>query len=96
MTEPKEAYITIEELKQAWKNWIYFHKGIECEEVETRFYMYCHTLEQSFIDDLLDWDANNDVKKMHVAKGTANRIKSAASTHFNTILNAYYIRNPWK
>jgi hypothetical protein len=100
-TEPKDDYITVGEISQAWENWLTFHKGIHCEETEERFFTYCHSIEQSFVDDLLDWSVVDDERpedgdKRHVAANTASRIRLAASHHFNAILNAYYIKHPWK
>ena len=101
LTEPKDSYVTVTEIEQAWNNWLYFHKGVHCEEVEERFFTYCHSLEQSFVDDLLDWRSDHDDERAygdqrHVAASTTQRIKLAASPHFNTILNAYYVKHPWK
>lgn len=101
MTEPKDNTITVAEIRQAWGNWLTYHRGIHCEETEERFFTYCHNLEQSFVDDLLDWTADHDDEREYgdrrqVATSTANRIRLAASHHFNTVLNAYYIKHPWK
>jgi hypothetical protein len=90
----KEAFLTIEELNHAWKNWLCFHRGLYCEETETRFFDYCHSHEQSFIDDPLDWDS--DVEKFHVARDTAHRVKLAASTNWHAVFKAYYVKHPWK
>lgn len=90
----KTAYVTNLELRTAWQNWLYFHKGLHCEEVEIRFFNYCHTVKQSFIDDSLDWD--NDGDRYHVAVDTAQRIKQLAGSYSETICKAYYIKNPWK
>ena len=100
-TELVDSSVTISEIEQAWENWLTFHRGIDCEETEERFFAYCHSYEQSFVDDLLDWESYSfdehkygDIR--HVAASTADRIKLAASPHFNTILNAYYAKHPWK
>jgi len=94
MTEPKEAYITSEEVTKAHDNWVYFHKGLICDESEERFFTYCHSQAQSFVDDVLDWD--NGEETYHVAGSTAQRIKQLGSPHFHAILEAWYAKHPWK
>lgn len=89
----KTSYITNSELRKAWKNWLYFHRGIHCEETEERFFKYCHTVEQSFIDDMLNWDDGKAT--YHVAQDTAQRVVKAAGPYFNTIFSAYYAKHPW-
>lgn len=91
----KDTKITHEELRLAWRNWLYFHRGIDCDETEERFYAYCHSLEQSFVDDILDWDEHTD-QPIIVAADTARNIRQCASIHFDAILNAYYVTHPWK
>jgi len=100
-TEPKDAYVHVSEIEKAYDNWLYFHRGIQCEETEARFFTYCHTVEQSFVDDLLDWgsysfDDQRFGENRHVASSTAQRIKMVAGPHWNTVLNAYYAKHPWK
>lgn len=85
--------ITNEELTQAWENWLYFHRGIHCEEVEGRFFTYCHNLDQSWVEACLDWGNGQDT--YHVSIGTAERIRKCASSNFNALLEAYYINHPW-
>lgn len=88
-----DTFITHETLTQAWANWLQHHHGLQCEEVEERFFTYCHSLEQSFIDDPLDWENDND--QYHVAADTAHRINLLAGPHFNTVISAYYAKHPW-
>lgn len=95
MTEEKTTYITHETLNQAWNNWLHFHRGIHCEETELRFYTYCHSLEQSFVDDALNWD-DDDLWTHHVAASTAYRVNLLAGPNFNMIIRAYYVNHPWK
>lgn len=90
----KTSYVTNAELTKAWENWLYFHRGINCEETESRFFAYMHTQEQSFIDDCLDWD--NEKGPYHVAADTAVRVIQAAGSYFNAIFSAYYAKHPWK
>jgi len=96
-TEPKEAYVHVNEIEQAWRNWMTAHYGIHCEETEERFFSYCHSVEQSFVDDLLDWqsysfDDQRFGENRHVAASTAKRIKMMASQHFHAIVKMYYAR----
>lgn len=88
-TKPKESYVTSEEVMRAEENWIYFHRGINSDEVQNRFFTYCHSFEQSFEDDLLSGEG-----PMHVARDTAQRIIQAAGPHFNAIFEAYYQNHP--
>ena len=90
----REEYITNQELTQAWENWLHFHRGIHCEETEERFFAYCRSLEQNWIDAPLDW--SNGEETYHVARSTAQRIKKLLSPNYNTWLEAYYINHPWK
>ena len=101
MTEPKEAYVHVNEIERAWHNWMTAHYGIHCEETEERFFSYCHSVEQSRVDDLLDWgsfsfDDQKFGETRHVAASTANRIKMMAGPHFQTIVSVYYAKHPWK
>jgi len=100
-TEPVDSTVTITEVAQAWDNWLTFHHGISCDKTEEQFFSYCHSLEQSFIDDLLDWgsysfDDQRFGETRHVAASTAHRIKMMAGPHYHTIANAYYANHPWK
>lgn len=93
MTEPITTTVTNHEVWEAWQHWLHFHRGINCSETEERFFAYCHTFEQSFADDPLDWDS--DQLTFKVCDDTAKRVKQAAGPHFNTIFEAYYAKHPW-
>lgn len=100
-TEPVDSTVTITEITQAWDNWLTFHRGINCEETMERFFTYCHSVPQSFVDDLLDWEAGcvdercyDDTR--HVASSTAQRVKMLAGPYFNAVVSAYYAKHPWK
>lgn len=92
-TKPQEVYITSAELEKAWDNWLYFHRGLHCEETEERFFTYCHSTEQSFVDDMLLLE---DPENKFVCAETAQKVRQCASPHFNTVLAAYYAKHPWK
>lgn len=93
-TEPVDDQVTYEEFNRAEENWYEGHYGLRCEEAETRFFTYCHSLEQSFVDNVLGGDGDDGVYK--VAASTAQRIRLLASPNFKTIIEAYYKRHPWK
>jgi len=82
-------------LRQAWKNWLNFHHGLHCEELETRFFNYIHPdFEESFTDDALNWDA--DEEEYNVLPQTRNRLVALAGQHHYAIIKMYYANNPWK
>jgi hypothetical protein len=92
-TEPVDDSVSAEECLQAEDNWYQAHYGIRCEETMERFFKYCHSLEQSRVDDQL---LAEDPSIKRVASSTANRIRLLASPHFKTVVNAYYAKYPWK
>ena len=82
-------------LTKAWENWLHFHRGVHCEEVETRFFNYVHPdYELSFVDDVLDWDGDEDIH--YVLPDTAYRLTLAAGPHAETIFKAHYAKHPRK
>lgn len=90
----KTVHITINELRTAFENWLDFHYGLHCEEVEERFFKYCHSLAQSQIDDSLDWD--NGRETYQVSADTAHNVKLLNSPHHHAVIKAYYAKHPWK
>lgn len=91
--KPVDTILTNKDLSKAWYNWVEAHYGLVCDEVHTRFFTYCHSLEQSHADDLLDWDAGKN--KFNVASDTAHRVRQLASTHYKTVVAAHYAKHPW-
>lgn len=79
-----------ETLRKAEENWYKVHFGIRCEETMERYFNYCHSHEQSFIDDELT--PEDDSLFYYVAPETANRIKLLASPNAETVVRAYYAK----
>lgn len=79
-------------LQRAEENWYRAHYHVRCEEVMNRYFAYCHSVDQSFIDDMLTSEDDSDF--YYVAPETADRIKMLASPHYETIVRAYYAKNP--
>jgi hypothetical protein len=93
--EPVTTTTTPHEVGQAWRNWLHYHRGIDCDEVMERFFLYLHSIEQSHTEDCLDWDASDPDTIYKVSPGTAERVRMGASPDFNAVFTAYYAKNPW-
>lgn len=82
-------------LRQAWQNWLEFHYGLDCEELETRFFDYVHPLmADSYTDDPLDWDS--DDLEFNVLPQTRDRVVALAGPHHYAVIKMHYANNPWK
>lgn len=81
-------------LQQAEDNWYQVHFNIRCDETMDRYFNYCHSLEQSFIDDQLL--PENDEEYYYVAPDTAHRIKLLAGPNAETVVKAWYAKTGTK
>ena len=93
MTEDPITHVTNDELRKAEANWIEWHRGVMCQEVYERYFNFLHSKEQGYVDDLLIPESKSE--RYHVCASTAEKVKMLAGPHYNAIITAYFVKNPW-
>lgn len=79
--------ITARIVVKAWENWLEFHYGLHCEELETRFFTYIDPKDAS--EDIINWDKDNAV---NVIPACAEKLKLLAGPHWRALITAAYAR----
>lgn len=77
-------------IDKAWENFLEFHYGLHCEELEARFFDYLDPKDAS--QDVINFGGSwDDDVPIDVIPEAAEKLKMLAGPHWRTVITAAYI-----
>jgi hypothetical protein len=84
-------------MEAAWRNWLNFHYGLECEEPHERFCNFVDPKNECYFNYWNDSDCCDiDDEPYTYTPECATRFKGLAGPHHHALIKAWYALHPWK